>query len=118
MKKFLKIPKVHSSDSERQVKPFSLQIQRLEIDFKVEFRIFIFGTLGTNGLIGGIYRHNASCYTKWRNIPVQMCCEFTKSFIKSFRIILAEIGTTFVEKLMAQYPGSEMAAKLGTKFGS
>ena len=30
--------------------PFSLQIQRLQVDFKVKLRIFIFRTLGTDGL--------------------------------------------------------------------
>ena len=43
------VPDAHYS--EHQDKPFSLQIQQLEVKFKVNLRIFIFGTLGTNGLI-------------------------------------------------------------------
>ena len=43
------VPDAHYS--ERQDKSFSLQIQLLESLFKVELRIFIFFTLGTNGLI-------------------------------------------------------------------
>ena len=43
------VPDAHYS--ERQDKPFSLQIQRLEVDFKVKLRIFISFILGTNGLI-------------------------------------------------------------------
>ena len=42
------VPDAHYS--ERQDKPFSLQIPQLEVDFKVKLPIFIFCTLGTNGL--------------------------------------------------------------------
>ena len=43
------VPDAHYS--ERQDKPFSLQIRKLEVRFKVKLQIFIFCTLGINGLI-------------------------------------------------------------------
>ena len=46
------VPDAHYS--ERQDKPFSLQIQRLEVDFKVKLRIFISCTLGANGSSGQV----------------------------------------------------------------
>ena len=42
------VPDAHNSV--RQDKPFSLQIQRLEVDFKVNCRFLFSCTLGTNGL--------------------------------------------------------------------
>ena len=46
--------------SERQGNPFSLQIQRLEINLKLQMGIFIFCTLRTNGLINLVETNVAS----------------------------------------------------------
>ena len=43
------VPDAHYS--EHQDKPFFLQIQRLEVDLKLDCRFLIFCTLGTNGLM-------------------------------------------------------------------
>ena len=42
------VPDAHYS--ERHDKPFSIQIQQLEVDLKLNLGFFIFCTLGTNGL--------------------------------------------------------------------
>ena len=47
------VPDAHYSERQDKDKPFSLQTQRLEVDLKlikVNIRIFIFCSLGTNGL--------------------------------------------------------------------